>query len=120
MLLGLLACSPAPPRYQTRGVVRARTGTGAETRYAIHHEPIPTFKGREGEPAPMDSMMMMFGLADGVHVDEVAPGTKVSVSFDVVWSSGEALRVTRMQPLPDATVLDLRAGAAHGKPPAAR
>lgn len=103
----LLACTPSPPRYETRGVVTARTGAGAETRYAIHHEPIPSFRDREGSAAPMDSMTMMFGLREGVQAEDLAPGTKVSLGFEVHWSGGEALRITRITRLPAETRLDL-------------
>jgi hypothetical protein len=94
-------------------VVTAQQGAGAATRYAIHHEPIPRFRDREGQPAPMGSMSMMFGLAAGVKPVQLAPGTKVALGFEVHWEGGEALRITRIAPLPEQTALDLRDPAHH-------
>jgi hypothetical protein len=103
-----LACSkPEPvPHYRTRGLVRGVSGQGLDTRAEIHHERIEAFRDRDGKPSPMDSMRMNFAFAPGVS-SELAAGDKVAFEFDVHWSSGSPLIITRLERLPAATELSL-------------
>ena len=103
----LAACSPAPDRYHTRGLVKAREGTGADTRVAIHHERIAEFKDREGERAPMPSMPMLFALAPALEQTSLAPGDKLAFDFEVRWTGSPTLRITRLEKLPASTALRL-------------
>jgi hypothetical protein len=73
----------------------------------IHHERIAEFKDRDGKPSAMDSMAMNFSLAPGVAQDAFKPGAKLSIEFDVRWSSGDPLVITKVTPLPDDTALVL-------------
>jgi hypothetical protein len=93
--------------YRTRGLVNEVEGSAEELRVEIHHERIPDFKGRDGEPAPMDSMAMKFALGKGVDAALFEPGAKVSVDFDVRWSNSAPLLITKAEPLPETTQLQL-------------
>ncbi len=89
--------------YTVRGEVKKFEADHA----LIHHERIAEFKDRDGKPSAMDSMAMNFSLAPGVPEDAFKPGAKLSVEFDVRWSSGDPLVITKVTPLPDDTALVL-------------
>jgi Copper binding periplasmic protein CusF len=93
--------------YTVRGQVQRLDGSGSDARALIHHERIPEFKDRDGKPSAMDSMSMNFSLGPGVSADLLKPGAKVSIEFDVRWSSGDPLVITNVTPLPDDTQLTL-------------
>lgn len=89
--------------YTVRGQVKSFEAGHA----LIHHERIAEFKDRDGKPSAMDSMAMNFSLAPGVPQDAFKPGARLSIEFDVRWSSGDPLVITKVTPLPDDTALVL-------------
>ncbi|HKU36777.1 MAG TPA: copper-binding protein, partial [Polyangiales bacterium] len=92
--------------YRTRGLVTGVSGEGADSRVAIHHEAIPAFKDRDGKPSPMESMVMSFAIAPGVDRARIEPAAKLDFEFDVIWSSGSPLVITKLQVLPaDASLV---------------
>jgi hypothetical protein len=93
--------------YRVRGQVQRAEGSGEDAHALIHHERIPDFKDRDGKPSSMDSMAMNFSIGPGVAADAFKPGAKVSIEFDVRWSSGDPLVITKVTPLPDDTALTL-------------
>jgi hypothetical protein len=103
----LAACGSAPDHYHTRGLVKAREGSGADARVAIHHERIEGFKDREGKRAPMPSMAMLFGRAPAVDATPLAPGDKLAFDFEVHWTGSPTLRITQLTTLPADTPLTL-------------
>ena len=50
---------------------------------------------------------MNFALGPGVTASALKPGSKIAFEFDVRWSSGSPLVITRVTPLPDSTSLVL-------------
>jgi Cu/Ag efflux protein CusF len=109
-LLAAVSCkgtADADAHYRVRGSVQSAAGSGEAARALIHHERIPDFKDRDGKPSAMDSMSMNFALGPGVTASAFKPGAKIAFEFDVRWSSGSPLVITRVTPLPDATVLVL-------------
>jgi hypothetical protein len=107
-LLLAQACArcPAPERYATRGLVRARNAAGEQRELAIHHEALAAFKDREGQLAPMSSMTMIFGLAPELK-QLPAPGDKLAFEFEVRWDERPSLLITELHKLPDETALSL-------------
>lgn len=106
LALAALSCkgsADVDAHYTVRGQVKSAVSGHA----LIHHERIPEFKDRDGKPSAMDSMAMNFLLGPGVSSDVFKPGAKVSVEFDVRWSSGEPLVITKATALPDDTALVL-------------
>ena len=106
-LVGTLACrerlAPADATYSTRGqVVELASSHGELT---IHHESVPGFHDRQGNPSHMDSMAMPFAVADGVPLNGIAAGDKVAFTFEVRWKTEPALRVTKLEKLPADTAL---------------
>lgn len=93
--------------YRVRGLVENVSGSGDDARAAIRHERIEAFKDRDGKPSPMEAMSMNFSFAPGVDVKALSPGAKVDIEFDVRWSSGSPLVITRVQGLPPETALSL-------------
>lgn len=110
-MLALCACSRPPDKvehYQTRGIVKAVDGSGEDARAAIHHERIESFKDRDGKASPMDSMTMNFAFAPNVSSRSLRPDDKLLVEFDVHWSSGAPLVITRFEKLAPSTELTLQ------------
>jgi hypothetical protein len=113
-LLCSACASEHAARYTTRGVVRAQSGQGEETRIAIHHERLPSFEDREGRRAPMASMTMVFGLAPHLQHERLPPGTKLRFDFEVRWTTPPFLVITRLERLPAITELELTDAHGHG------
>jgi hypothetical protein len=112
-LLVLFSCDAGPDaRYATRGLVKEQVGAGADARVAIHHEPLPEFRDRDGKLAPMDAMTMVFGLARGARC-ELTPGTKLAFEFEVRWATSPFLVITRCDTLPPDTPLALSDSHGH-------
>jgi hypothetical protein len=110
MLLAAVSCkgdSAGDGHYSVRGQVRSAEGRGDDARVLIHHEHIPGFKDRDGKASTMESMSMNFALGPGVSPDAFKPGMKVAIEFDVHYSSGSPLVITKLIPLPDSTQLTL-------------
>jgi Copper binding periplasmic protein CusF len=93
--------------YRVRGLVESFSGSGDDARAGIRHERIEAFKDRDGKPSPMAPMLMNFALAPGVDPKALQPGAKVDLEFDVRWSSGSPLVITRVQALAVDTALSL-------------
>jgi Cu/Ag efflux protein CusF len=110
-VLAAISCKTADvdAHYSLRGQVQSAEGTGDDARALIHHEQIPNFKDRDGKPSRMASMSMNFALGPGVSPNDFKPGEKIAFEFDVHWSSGSPLVITRVTPLPDSTPLTLSA-----------
>lgn len=80
----------------------------------IHHQQIPNFKTKDGTInvnskgiSGMASMTMEFPLADGVNIDDLAIGDKVSFDFQVNWGgSAVAWEVTKIEKIDPATEID--------------
>lgn len=112
--LSLAACDhERVAHYQTRGVVRAFSGTGGEARVLIQHEALPRFLDREGKPAPMASMKMIFGLRPNLSRTRFELDEKLRFEFDVTWSESPFLVITQLTRLPTDTPLQLPVAPAH-------
>jgi hypothetical protein len=112
VLLAAASCRgtrDADGHYKVRGHVESVSGEGEDARAVIHHERIADFKDRDGKPSPMDSMAMSFSIGPGVDASALRAGANVSIEFDVRWSRGDPLLITKATPLPDGTALDLPA-----------
>jgi Cu/Ag efflux protein CusF len=110
VLLAAASCNraaDADAHYSARGQVQSAQGSGEDARALIHHERIPDFKDRDGKPSAMNSMSMNFALAPGVAASELKAGAKIAFEFDVRWSSGSPLVITRVERLPESTALVL-------------
>ena len=108
-LVCLVACSSkaeSVEHYNTRGLVVAVARDAGETVVTLHHEAIPAFKDRDGKAANMASMKMNFSLGT-TPAPDVQAGDKLAIDFDVHWSGGPPLRITRHQKLPPETALVL-------------
>jgi hypothetical protein len=114
LLLALGGCDrERVAHYQTRGVVRAFSGTGEEARVLIQHEALPQFLDREGKAAPMASMKMIFGLRPSLYSTRLRVDEKLRFEFDVTWSESPFLLITQLTRLPADTALQLPATPAH-------
>ena len=73
--------------YVTRGILRSvKTSVGANApTLVIEHEEITEFKNRDGDKVGMPSMRMPFELQPGLKSDQLTPGNRVSLTFDLVW-----------------------------------
>ncbi|HET6337413.1 MAG TPA: copper-binding protein [Polyangiales bacterium] len=110
LLVAVVSCKGSDAgdgHYSVRGQVKSAEGSGDDARALIHHEHIPSFKDRDGNASPMESMSMNFALGPGVSKDALKPAAKVAIEFDVRWSSGSPLVITKVTPLPDSTPLTL-------------
>jgi Cu/Ag efflux protein CusF len=109
VVLAAMSCKgdAADAHYGARGQVESAAGTGENARALIHHESIRNFKDRDGQPSTMGSMSMNFALGPGVAVSDFKPGAKIAFEFDVHWSSGSPLVITRVTQLPASTPLEL-------------
>ena len=110
LALAAVSCAraaDADAHYRVRGLVEGFSGSGDDARAAIRHERIAAFKDRDGKPSPMDSMAMNFAIAPGVDVKPLQPGAKLEIEFDVRWSSGAPLVITRARALSADTSLEL-------------
>ena len=97
---------PADATYSTRGQVMELPST-AGGELAVHHEAVPDFRDSEGKPEHMESMSMPFAVANDVSLAGIAPGDKVAITFEVRWNAQPALRVVKLEELPESTALDL-------------
>jgi Cu/Ag efflux protein CusF len=111
MLVAVVSCkggdSAGDGHYSVRGQITSVDGSGDDARALIHHEHIASFKDRDGNASPMESMSMNFALGPGVSKDALKPGAKIAIEFDVRWSSGSPLVITKVTPLPESTPLTL-------------
>lgn len=101
--------------YVLRGEVTALP-EGEDTRIRVHHEAIPDFEVN-GEVVGMDAMTMAFQPAEGVSLDGLEVGSKVT--FD--WRISDAApygEVVRIEILPGDAVLDFGAPEGDDEAPA--
>lgn len=111
LLFALVACDGAEPAEPTSPdgtyTVRGQVGDVGETSLAVHHEAIPEFVNREGEPSGMASMSMMFHRPASVPIEGIETGDLVELTFDVRWNGDHTLTLTAIEELPEDTVLEL-------------
>lgn len=74
----------------------------------VSHEPVDNYVGRSGEVEGMDSMNMPFLVAEGVSLDEIAPGDVIEFDLHVDWQADRSVEITRVRELPPGTKLDFR------------
>ncbi len=99
---------PAAPAesYRVRALVRNLPAPDdARGEVYVRHEAIPSFKNAEGEVVGMDSMSMSFPLAAAGLVAGVEVGDRIEMAFDVSWHSGNPLKITAIEKLPEDTRL---------------
>ncbi len=119
LLFALLssACAPEPQEaepatepdqvYTVRGeIAGVPQGPGELRQLRVRHESVPDFVDSQGEVVGMASMTMPFPVAESVDVDDLEPGDKVEMTFEVRWSGDRPLRVVEVEELPADTVLD--------------
>lgn len=117
LALGAGACSPAVEEaepasepdqvYSVRGeVMGLPQGPGELRQIRVRHESVPDFVDSEGQVVGMASMTMPFPVAESVDVDDIEPGDKIEMTFEVRWSEGSPLRVVEVEELPADTALD--------------
>jgi Cu/Ag efflux protein CusF len=102
---------PIPARtpdgtYTVKGEVAGLPVAGDKrTQFRVHHEAIDNFKDREGKTTGMNSMTMDFPPAKGVDLSNLKKGDKVSMTFSVWWGNTPTWMVTKIEKLPDDTML---------------
>ncbi len=109
----ILGCeSPPPPlppadhAYESRGVVE-RMQTRSDDHVMILHEEIPDFIGIDGTASTMHSMSMPFAIGEGVSTTGMKVGSKIGFAFEVRWTGGEPLLVTKVEVLGEGAALEL-------------
>lgn len=101
--------------YTVRGEVSSLPVAGDKrTEFRVHHEPIPTFKDKDGKVVGMSAMTMGFPPAKGVDLSKLKKGDKVSLTFSVWWGNSPAWLAVKVEKLPDDTKLDF--SPAKGQP----
>ena len=100
----------AAASYTVRGKIESLPA--GDTDLTIQHEPIPTFKDKDGTTVGMGTMSMPFPLAQGVSVEGLAEGDVVEFEFSVWLQPRVAYEVTRIKKLPADTTLNF--GPASG------
>jgi Cu/Ag efflux protein CusF len=105
------ASTVVPDVYVVRGIIKQLPKAGdPRSSFAVHHEPIPTFKGKEGTVVGMAEMTMDFPLGPGVSTDGLVIGQKVELIFEVLTGPSMKYYVTKISPLAAETVLELKSG----------
>jgi len=95
--------------YDLRGVVLALPDPARpRAGMRIRHEAIDDFAGIDGEVVGMDSMTMVFPLAEGVGVGGIEVGDPIAFTFEVEWEGEPPYRITHLEELPPGTELELR------------
>jgi len=100
---------PTGDRYTVRGrVVELPDAGQAEARLRIQHEAIPDFKGMDGKvwEGGMESMTMIFAVAEGVSLEGISAGDKVEFVLVVNWEKKPTQSITEIVNLPAETELD--------------
>jgi Cu/Ag efflux protein CusF len=102
--------APAGDRYTVRGLVIEIQDAGqAEARLRIQHEAIPDFKGMDGKAweGGMESMTMIFAVAEGVSLDGIAAGDKLEFVLVMDWDKKPTQWITEIVKLPAETQLSV-------------
>ncbi|HUO85947.1 MAG TPA: copper-binding protein [Thermoanaerobaculia bacterium] len=95
--------------YDVRGVVLALPDPARpRAGMRIRHEAIDDFAGIDGEVVGMDSMTMVFPLAEGVGVGGIEVGDQVAFTLEVEWEGEPPYRLTHLEELPPGTELEFR------------
>jgi Cu/Ag efflux protein CusF len=96
--------------YEVRGVVRQlpRPDT-PQPELWIHHESIPTFVDINGEAKGMEAMTMPFIPAEGLSLDGIVVGDKVTFALEVDWGATPPATITTIEKLPADTLLEWEA-----------
>lgn len=104
-------------RYDVRAEILALPAPGDPVpEIQARHEAIPDFRANILQPPEgMRAMVMPFPVADGLSLDGLAPGAKVTLTFEVEYDpdSGMILgyRAIAIEPLDPATALEFAAPA---------
>jgi Cu/Ag efflux protein CusF len=117
---GQAPAEPAPAEDEAPAAVKTYTlrgevtgmPEGEDSRIRVHHEAIPDFE-MHGEVVGMDAMTMAFQPAEGISLDGIEIGTKVT--FD--WAISDAVpsgEIVRVEILPDDAVLNFDAPSVDG------
>ena len=94
--------------YTVRGrVVKLPSGPVDAGEVTLHHEAIPDFVGKDGVASGMKSMIMPFPAGPGIRFEGLEPNDVVEIDFAVNWSRKPHYYITRIEPLPADTTLDL-------------
>ena len=102
--------APAGDRYTVRGLVIEIQDAGqAEARLRIQHEAIPDFKGMDGKAweGGMESMTMIFAVAEGVSLDGISAGDKLEFVLVMDWEKKPTQWITEIVKLPAETQLSV-------------
>lgn len=95
--------------YSVRALIVSLPAPGErDGEIVVRHEAMPHFVGQDGQLG-MDTMTMPFPLASGFVVDGLAPGDKITLTFEVDYDDREkkllGYRATRAEKLaPDAAL----------------
>jgi len=105
------ATAQKPDMYVVRGVIKKLPkADDPRSAFAVHHEAIPTFKGKDGTVVGMHEMTMDFPLGHGVTTESLAVGQAISLTFEVLTGPSMKYYVTKIEPLPEGTKLELKSG----------
>jgi Cu/Ag efflux protein CusF len=122
--LAASACGPSAPApagavasYEMRGEI-VRLPLAGSREIAIRHEAVPGFRDESDKVVGMDAMTMPFSLAQGLSVDGLAPGDRVSFTLEMRWHDPrEIARVSRLEKLPPGTTLAWESPTLPGSSP---
>ena len=98
--------------YLVRGIVEKLPDARTHPRQiTIKSEAVDNFIGPDGHPSPMAAMVMDYPLAKAVSINGLAPGSKVTFTYQVNWNGGID-QITRIQKLSASTKLNFTATSA--------
>jgi hypothetical protein len=102
-----LELGPPDAVYHVRGQVVAIEGTGDDATLSVSHEAIPGFADRDGKPATMPAMTMIFALGPALDRGALQPNSQWELTFEVRWKQPPTLRIVAAKPLPAGSALAL-------------
>jgi Cu/Ag efflux protein CusF len=92
--------------YTARGRIRALPENEGG-KVAIRHEPIPSFRDRNGKEVGMDAMTMPFPPAEGLSLEGLSVGDPVRFRFRVQWAPQPSYRLLQVKKLEPPVELEL-------------
>lgn len=105
-----------PETYTVRGeIVDLPDPEDPTSGFFVYHEAIDEFRGIDGEVTGMSSMTMPFPVADDVDLEGLGRGDRVEFDLYVDWEGDPATLVTRVEKLPDDTILEFRGAQPPGQ-----
>ncbi len=105
-----------PETYTVRGeIVELPDPEDPTSGFFVYHEAIDEFRGIDGEVVGMSSMTMPFPVADGVDLEGLGRGDIVEFDLQVDWEGDPATLVTRVEELPQDTILEFRGARPPGQ-----